>query len=99
MNGSICPLQTGLLIQSAPFGLHRQSEIYVPYGIGIVEIEIYCMLQGSAVASVAEAVNVVCFISRRQETYFFLRLFHKAGQVISIAVILLLTIVEVVRKL
>lgn len=96
MEGGISSMQACFLVQAASLRLHGYSGIDVPNGVGIIKVQVDSVLQGTAMAPVAQAVDVARFISFGQISGLYCRFFHKAGQVVGIAVIFLLTVVEVI---
>ena len=96
MEGGISSMQTCFLVQAAPLGLYGYSGIDVPNGVGIIKVQVDSVLQGTAMAPVTQTVDVTRLISFGQIAGLYCRFFHKAGQVVGITIILLLTVVEVI---
>ena len=63
MEGGISSMQTCFLVQAAPLGLYGYSGIDVPNGVGIIKVQVDSVLQGTAMASVTQTVDVARLIS------------------------------------
>ena len=59
-------------------------------------MQVDSVLQGTAMAPVAQTVDVARLISLGQLAGLNCGFFHKAGQVVGITIIFLLTVVEVI---
>lgn len=50
-------MQACFLVQAASLRLHGYSGIDVPNGVGIIKVQVDSVLQGTAIAPVAQAVD------------------------------------------
>ena len=90
----------GLLVETLPFGNDGQAGVDFPSSVRIVKVEGHFMRCRVASASVAQAVGIGCLVAFRQGVQgFIVRTVEKAGQVVGIAVVVLVFPSEFIRKL